>query len=129
MPSQVPNKIKDRGGARRLNLAEATLTRRRFYALIRLVPAANLFISVALKVRMRANTMSMQDQAGHILIPGDTLIPDAEFCEQVLDGINRRAARRLDAKGLPFVMVRGRKFRPLNEGRTWLAGQIVRRTA
>ena len=75
--------------------------------------------------------MSIEDQskaaAGHITIPGDVLVPDPEFCAEVLDGATCRTARRLEAQGLPFVMVRGRKYRPLNEGRAWLAGRIQRR--
>ena len=64
--------------------------------------------------------------AQHIAIPGDVLVPDAEFCAEVLNGATRRTARRLDHEGLPYVIVRGLKFRPLNEGRSWLAGRIQR---
>jgi hypothetical protein len=75
--------------------------------------------------------MSTEDQiaVGHIPIPGDVLIPDKEFREQVLLGATDCTARQLDAKGLPFILIRGRKYRPLNEGREWLKGQIVRRAA
>jgi hypothetical protein len=59
-----------------------------------------------------------------ITIPGDTLIPDDEFCREVLDGATRRTARRYERDGLPFVYIRGRKFRPLNAGREWLAARI-----
>jgi hypothetical protein len=31
------------------------------------------------------------------------------------------------AEGLPFAMVAGRKYPPLNEGRRWLAARIQRR--
>lgn len=61
-----------------------------------------------------------------IEIPGDTLVPDAEFCTEVLAGATTRTARRLDREGLPFALVAGRKYRPLNEGRVWLAGRIQR---
>ena len=74
--------------------------------------------------------MSLGDQykpTQHIIIPGDVLVPDAEFCAEVLNGATRRTARRLERDGLPYVMVRGVKFRPLNEGRIWLAGRIQRR--
>ena len=75
--------------------------------------------------------MSLEDRpktlAGRITIPGDVLVPDPEFCVEVLDGATSRTSRRLEAEGLPFVMVRGRKYRPLNEGRAWLAGRIQRR--
>lgn len=60
----------------------------------------------------------------HIDIPGDVLITDAEFCREVLDDATRRTARRYEREGLPYVMVRGRKFRPLNAGREWLAARI-----
>jgi hypothetical protein len=75
--------------------------------------------------------MSPGDQykplAQHIVIPGDVLVPDAEFCAEVLNGATRRTARRLEREGLPYVMVRGLKFRPLNVGKIWLAGRIQRR--
>jgi len=61
-----------------------------------------------------------------IEIPGDVLILDGEFCETVLGGATRRTAKRLEAEGLPFAMVAGRKYRPLNEGRAWLATRIKR---
>jgi hypothetical protein len=38
----------------------------------------------------------------------------------------RRTARRLEAEGLPFAMVAGRKYRPLNQGRRRLAARIQR---
>jgi hypothetical protein len=60
----------------------------------------------------------------HIEIPGDVLISDAEFCREVLNDCARRTAKRYEREGLPFVMVAGRKFRPLNAGREWLAARI-----
>jgi hypothetical protein len=62
-------------------------------------------------------------------IPGDTLILDSVFCEEVLGGVSTRTSLRYEALGLPFVMVAGRKFRPLREGREWLAARIQRRGA
>jgi hypothetical protein len=62
-----------------------------------------------------------------IEIPGDILILDADFCEQVLAGGSKRTALRLEAEGLPFIMIGGCKYRPLNAGLTWLAGRIRRR--
>jgi hypothetical protein len=70
---------------------------------------------------------NLRDPAGRIEIPGDVLVPDAEFCNLVLGGATRRTATRLEAQGLPFAIVAGRKYRPLNEGRTWLAARIERR--
>jgi hypothetical protein len=60
----------------------------------------------------------------HITIPGDVLVPDEEFCRDVLGGAARRTARRYERAGLPHVLVRGRKYRPLNAGRAWLASRI-----
>jgi hypothetical protein len=60
----------------------------------------------------------------HIDIPGDVLVTDEEFCQEVLDRATRRTSRRYDREGLPYVMIRGRKFRPLNAGRAWIAGRI-----
>jgi hypothetical protein len=71
--------------------------------------------------------MSPEDLPKHIEIPGDTLVPDAEFCADVLGGATRRTGSRLDAEGCPYVMVAGRKYRPLSEGRAWLAARIQRR--
>jgi hypothetical protein len=65
----------------------------------------------------------------HIDIPGDVLVSDDEFCRTVLDGSTRRTARRYDGEGLPFILIRGRKFRPLNAGREWLAGRIQAQVA
>jgi len=65
-----------------------------------------------------------------IEIGGDILVTDEEFCATVLAGVNRRTARRYELQGLPHVMIGGRKFRPLNAGRAWLAARIkVRRRA
>jgi hypothetical protein len=74
--------------------------------------------------------VSIEDRripAAHIEIPGNTLVPDAEFCRVALNNATRRTAARYEAYGLPFVMVAGRKYRPLNEGRAWLAARIERR--
>jgi hypothetical protein len=83
--------------------------------------------------------MSLNDQAPapigvgsvtrHIEIPGDVLIPDEEFCRDVLNDCARRTAKRYEAEGLPFVMVAGWKFRPLNAGREWLAARIKAQVA
>ena len=67
------------------------------------------------------------DTSHHIEIPNDTLIPDEEFCDEVLAGATRRTGGRLDAEGLPYVIIAGRKYRPLKEGREWLANRIVRK--
>jgi len=64
-----------------------------------------------------------------IEIPGDVLVSDAEFCRAVLAGANRRTAKRYEREGLPFVMVAGKKYRPLAQGRAWLASRIKVRSA
>jgi hypothetical protein len=56
---------------------------------------------------------------------GDVLIPDAEFAEKL--NVTRRTLGNLDGEGCPFVMIGGRKYRPLNEGLTWVASRIRRR--
>jgi hypothetical protein len=74
--------------------------------------------------------MSLEDHrapSSRIEIPGDELVLDAEFCKLVLAGATTRTARNLEAEGLPFVMVGGHKYRPLHEGRAWLAARIQRK--
>jgi hypothetical protein len=61
-----------------------------------------------------------------IEIPGDTLVLDEEFCEVVLGGATTRTSKRYEAEGLPFAKVAGLKWRPLGEGRKWVAGRIQR---
>jgi hypothetical protein len=51
-----------------------------------------------------------------IQIPGDTLIPDQEWCDLQLGGATRRTSQRLDKDGCPYTYIRGEKWRPLNEG-------------
>jgi len=60
-----------------------------------------------------------------IEVGDDVLIPDAEFCTVALGGISRRTARRYEADGLPYAIIGGKKFRPLNAGRKWLASRIT----
>ena len=43
----------------------------------------------------------------------------------MLAGANRRTAKRYEREGLPFVMVAGKKYRPLGQGRAWLASRIT----
>jgi hypothetical protein len=63
----------------------------------------------------------------HIPLPnGDVLIPDAEFREKAGD-VSDRTGRDWDKLGCPFVMIGGKKYRPLNEGLTWLASRIKRK--
>jgi hypothetical protein len=63
----------------------------------------------------------------HIPLPnGDVLIPDAEFLKKAGD-VEARTGRDWDKQGCPYAMIGGRKYRPLNEALTWLAGRIQRR--
>lgn len=59
-----------------------------------------------------------------IQIPGDELVPDEELAAEWKT--TRRTLGRYDRLplGLPFVMVAGRKYRPLNASRQWLASRI-----
>lgn len=62
----------------------------------------------------------------HINLPnGDVLIPDGEFAEKI--GATRRTLGNLDREGCPFTIIAGKKYRPLNEGLTWLGSRIQRR--
>jgi hypothetical protein len=62
----------------------------------------------------------------HIPLPnGDKLIPDGEFAEKV--GATRRTLSNYDDLGLPFAIIAGVKYRPLNEGLSWVASCIRRR--
>jgi hypothetical protein len=61
-----------------------------------------------------------------IMINGDELVLDQDFCAEVLGGAHIRTAKRYEGLGLPFAMVAGRKYRPLREGRDWVAGLIQR---
>jgi hypothetical protein len=62
----------------------------------------------------------------HIALPnGDMLVPDAEFRKKAGD-ISDRTGRLWDDQGCPYIMVGGRKYRPLNEALAWLAGRIQR---
>lgn len=59
-----------------------------------------------------------------IQIPGDELVPNEALAQEW--DCTERTLNRYDKRGLPFVMVGGRKFRPLNAARDWLAGNIKR---
>jgi hypothetical protein len=61
-----------------------------------------------------------------IVLNGDELIRDDIFHIEVLAGANRRTGKRYERDGLPGVLIRGMKYRPLREGREWLANRIQR---
>jgi hypothetical protein len=63
-----------------------------------------------------------------ISLDGDELVRDDIFHIEVLAGANRRTGKRYERDGLPFVYIRGLKYRPLREGREWLANRIQRPT-
>ncbi len=75
-----------------------------------------------------SNEVLNQRAPARIEIAGDVLVLDKEFCNEVLGGATTRTSKRYEAKGLPFAMVAGRKFRPLREGREWVAARIQRRS-
>jgi hypothetical protein len=60
-----------------------------------------------------------------IPIDGDVLIPDLDFCRDFLQG-TRKTGSRYDKQGLPFVVLSGKKYRPLEACKAWLAGRIRR---
>jgi hypothetical protein len=57
---------------------------------------------------------------------GDELIPDADFLQQA-GGVTYRTGLAWDGEGCPYVLIGGKKYRPLREGMTWLASRIKRR--
>jgi hypothetical protein len=57
---------------------------------------------------------------------GDVLVPDAEFRQKAGD-VSERTGREWDTLGCPFLMIGGRKYRPLNEALGWLTTRIKRR--
>jgi hypothetical protein len=61
-----------------------------------------------------------------ITLDDDVLLRDDVFLAEVLAGANRRTGKRYERDGLPYVLVRGLKYRPLREGREWLANRIQR---
>jgi hypothetical protein len=69
--------------------------------------------------------MSEKDQIRRIELGDDFLIPDGDFCQESLGGATRRTSQRLDKEGLPYVMIAGRKWRPVKACRAWLANRIV----
>jgi hypothetical protein len=79
---------------------------------------------------LKAAPMSKEDQKPpprRIDIGTDILVLDEDFCDEVLAGAVRRTAKRYERDGLPYVFVAGHKYRPLNEGRAFLAARIQRR--
>ena len=56
----------------------------------------------------------------------DVLVRDDVFHAEVLAGANRRTGKRYEREGLPFILIRGMKYRPLREGRKWVADRIQR---
>jgi hypothetical protein len=73
------------------------------------------------------NRKSLSDRPRRIELPNDVLVIDEDFHREVLAGASRRTGKRLESEGLPFVMVTGIKYRPLNAGRAWLADRITRK--
>jgi hypothetical protein len=71
--------------------------------------------------------MSKRDRPRRIEIANDVLIIDEDFCAEVLAGATRRTGSRLEAEGLPYTFIAGRKYRPLRESQAWLAARIQRR--
>jgi predicted site-specific integrase-resolvase len=62
----------------------------------------------------------------HIELPnGDKAIPNAEFADKL--GVVVRTLNNYDREGLPYLMIGGKKYRPLNEGLAWIAQRIRRR--
>ena len=73
------------------------------------------------------NRKSLSDRPRRIELSDDVLIIDEDFHKEVLAGASRRTGKRLEAEGLPGVVVTGVKYRPLNAGRAWLSDRITRK--
>jgi len=73
------------------------------------------------------NRKSLSDRPRRIELRDDVLVIDEDFHQEVLAGASRRTGKRLESEGLPFIMVTGVKYRPLNAGRAWLADRITRK--
>lgn len=56
---------------------------------------------------------------------GDVAIPNTEFAEKL--GVVVRTLNNYDRQGLPYLMIGGRKYRPLNAGLAWVVSQIKHR--
>jgi hypothetical protein len=76
-----------------------------------------------------SNRKSLSDRPRRIELPDDILLIDSDFHEQVLAGASRRTGKRLEAEGLPFLVVTGVKYRPLNAGRAWLSNRITHKNS
>ncbi len=76
---------------------------------------------------MSEETHHRRPAAERIEIPGDTLLLDELWCDEVLGGASKRTAKRLEPQGLAYVFIRGSKYRPLIEGRRFIAARIQRR--
>jgi hypothetical protein len=57
-----------------------------------------------------------------IAIPGDELVLDEALADEW--DCTRRTLARYEIDGLPYVLVAGRKYRPLAASRQWLANRI-----
>jgi hypothetical protein len=63
----------------------------------------------------------------HINLPnGDKLVPDAEFLK-IAGDVTARTGNDWDRLGCPFIIIGGRKYRPLNEALGWLTTRIERK--
>jgi hypothetical protein len=60
-----------------------------------------------------------------ITLNGERLLIDQAFRDEKLAGCSQRTGSRYDARGLPFVMIRGFKYRPVERGCTWIATNII----
>src|SRR5947208_2237571 len=54
----------------------------------------------------------------------DLSVPDEAFRRYELAGVRYRTAKRYDYEGLPFLMIGGLKYRPVQRGRQWKASRI-----
>jgi hypothetical protein len=60
-----------------------------------------------------------------VLADGDVARPDEDICKQELDGCTTRTAQKYDKQGCPYLIIKGKKWRPVRGVREWLSKRIV----
>jgi hypothetical protein len=63
-----------------------------------------------------------------IPLADDFGVPDADFRRFALAGASQKTGQRYDRQGLPFIYIRGEKWRPVRAGMAWIASRITIRT-
>jgi hypothetical protein len=72
-------------------------------------------------------SLEAHSTSSRIEVEGDTFVLDEDFRRESLNGCTPRTGQRYDQQGLPFAFVNGKKMRPVNACKKWLAGRVKRR--